>query len=185
MKHERKQKRDKKPPVTFKELFGEKRKAALFALIDTLLFYASFALAYFLDTLNVTPTLYEFGHVMLLALPCSILTLVIMIVQKQYLVVWRYAGMMELLRLSVVDFVSLVVGMVVRGLYTFTNLYVPNSLVVIASYLMFFLFCVAYRVAGRMGKAGLQVFNKFRSRGERVIVYGAGYTGAALVKRLV
>lgn len=178
-------KKERKESNSFKALFGERRKAALYGVIDMLLFYGAFSLAYFLDTLNYSPTLYEFGCVLLLALPCSVVTLTLMIVQKQYLVIWRYAGMMELLRLCIVDFISLVIGMILRGVYTFSNLFVPSFLVVLSSYLMFFLFCAVYRLAGRMGRAGQQVVNKFRSRGERVIVYGAGYTGAALVKRLV
>lgn len=174
-------------PNSFKELFGEKRKAAVFAICDLLLFYGSFILTYFIWSINGTASTYEVGGVLLLTVPCSIVTLVLMIVQKQYLVVWRYAGMMDLMRLSIIDFISLVFGMVLRGIFTFFrfNIFETPLLVVITSYLIFFLLSAIYRLAPRMGRAGLQVVNKFRSLNERVIVYGAGYTGAALVKRMV
>ena len=39
--------KNKKANTSFKALFGERRKAALYGFIDVLLFYGAFSLAYF------------------------------------------------------------------------------------------------------------------------------------------
>lgn len=172
-----------------KRFFREHGITAIPMLIDIFIFFCMFSLAYYLDSLNIVPSPSGYGATMLLALPCIATTILLMYFANVYRIVWRYAGTMELLRLIVVGVCSLAFGLLYRGLFTFAgHLYnVPNPLVFNA-YMLFFFMAALYRVSLRLIIAARYRFrfkNAVKKPANRVIVYGAGYTGAALVKRLL
>lgn len=172
-----------------KRFLTERKIAVLPMTADIILFYAMFTLAFFLERLSITPSLSAYGSALLLALPCMITTILFMYFAKVYRIIWRYAGTVELLRLIVVGLASLAFGMVYRGLFTFAGprYNVPN-LVVINAYLMFFFIAAMYRVSMRLWSAAknrLKLSGNDKNSKNKVIIYGAGYTGAALVKRLL
>lgn len=172
-----------------KRFFRERRITVFPIIIDVLLFYAMFSLAYFLDSLNIMPSPSGYEAAVLLALPCIATTVTLMYFANVYRIIWRYAGTMELLRLIVVGIASLAFGLLYRGLFTYAGpMYnVPNPLVVNA-YMMFFFVGTMYRISVRLIVAIRHRLRRKRTAANneyRVIVYGAGYTGAALVKRLL
>lgn len=173
-----------------KDFFWDRRVTILKMLLDAALFIATFSLAFFIDNLNVTPSLFGYGATMLLALPCMVSTIALMYVGRIYRTIWKYAGTVELLRFLIVGFASLLFGMIFRGLFTFAGreYNIPNQLVINA-YLIFFFLAALYRISGRLYYALkhrlLNTGTTNRSGSKRVIVYGAGYTGATLIKRLL
>ena len=157
--------------------------------IDVVLFFAMFAVAWFLHSLNIVAYPSGIGAAMLLAIPCMVTTIALMYLGNIYRIVWKYAGTMELLRIIVVGVVSIFFGMVYRGLFTFAgHEYNVSPLVVITAHMWFFFIAALYRMAVRIYvavKNRLNPFSAAAKNNHRVIVYGAGYTGAALVKRMI
>lgn len=170
-----------------RRFFKERRITIIPILIDLLLFFAMFNLAYYLDSLNIMPSPATYGAAMLLALPCMFTTVILMYFANVYRIIWRYAGTMELLRLIVVGLGSLAFGLLYRGLFTYAGpaYNIPNPLVFNA-YMMFFFVGAMYRISLRLLVAIKHRLTRATVKPKnRVIVYGAGYTGAALVKRLL
>lgn len=185
---------------------NNKKFAYVFFIIDILLFAASFLLAYYIDSLNKLHDLIQFyegeqstaglGMTMLLCLPCLVTTMSVMYFGHIYRIAWRYAGTMELLRLIGVATVSIILGCIYRGLFTFIysesdpnpTADSVNLMLVLFAYFIFFATATMYRILSKL-LAGINSGLKRRRgkdvQGEKVIVYGAGYNGAALVKRLI
>lgn len=183
-----------------------KRKfATVYFVIDILIFVVSFLLAYYIDSLNKINDIMQLydgkqtaglGMTMLLCLPCLVTTITIMYFSNVYRIAWIYAGTMELLRLIAVATVSILVASIYRGLFTFIysesdpnpNADSVNLMLVLFAHFLFFLMATIYRILSKL-IAGLN--SKFKlKRGptkslEKVIVYGAGYNGASLVKRMI
>lgn len=171
-----------------KKVLKERRIIVVPIFIDVFLFMATFALAYLLDCIGIYSSQKGLATA-LLCIPCLISTLIIMGFGKVYRVIWKYAGTMELLRLMIVGVISLAFGFVFRGLFALAgpNYNVPN-LLVLNAYLIFFALAAIYRVSGRLlyaVKHRLLKSGTGENGAKRVIVYGAGYTGAALIKRLL
>lgn len=171
------------------KLSKDKKVLIRYLVTDTFLFFAVFHLAYAVYELNIAPSQYKYVSMLILSFPCIITTVLIMLVSNIYRTVWRYASTMELLRLLLVSAVSLIFGMFYRGLFTFAGVKynVPNALVVMA-YMFFFLLATLYRLSERL-LVGIKHGLRIRPSGEtpptNIIIYGAGYTGATLAKRLV
>ncbi|MFA6866458.1 MAG: nucleoside-diphosphate sugar epimerase/dehydratase [Clostridia bacterium] len=194
----------------FRKSIIENRKkfAAVAFCVDIFLFAMCFMIAYYADRSNRAYELLEevvsngntqvniqtasLGMTMILCIPCCITTVCIMYFANMYRIAWQYAGVVELIKLLLVSIISMVLGGIYRGLFTYIF---PNSTkdsvsltIVIISYLLFFLFAILYRI---FSKVVLGVNNSFRinnsqnANNQKVIVYGAGYNGAALVKRLI
>lgn len=182
-----------------------KRKfATVYFVIDIVLFAFSFLLAYYIDSLNKINDILDLygeqtaglGMTMLLCLPCLVTTISIMYFSNVYRVAWQYAGTMELLRLMAVAMVSIVLAGIYRGLFTFIfneadpnpNADSVNLMLVLFAYFLFFLSATVYRILSKL-IAGLNSSLKLKRGqirdGEKVIVYGAGYNGASLLKRMI
>lgn len=162
-----------------------------FAIIaDIFIFFASFTFSYIIDSMNIG-ILHnaQFGIVMLLALPCMATTIMIMYFMRMYRIMWRYAGTLELVKIIFVAGLSLVLGGLYRGLFALAgqNYNVHLSLVIIG-YMLFFLFSISFKLFTKIllgVKNRLNMQKNSSNDVNRVIVYGAGYTGAALVKRML
>lgn len=184
---------------------NNKKKFTMAAfIVDIVLFTISFLIAYYIDSLNKFNDIIivygqhraGLGITMLLCIPCLVTTISIMYLSNIYRIAWRYAGTMEMLKLLVVAFVSIFFAVIYRALFTF--IYTPgdanpdadniNLMLVLFAYFMFFLTATIYRILSKLVAGinnGLKFKNKDTKTEGRVIVYGAGYNGAALIKRLI
>lgn len=195
MKHKRFNERAKK-------FFEDRRKVDILAIIiDCLLFVGLFSFIFWLDGMTKgVDVKTEYKYALVVAAPCLVTTILIMYFSNIYRVVWRYAGTMELLRLIIVGVVSLALGIIFRGVFTFvghvigfdptTNKpiteYNVHILVIICTYFAFFAIGALYRLALRLYVALKQrLWKTGKAKTHRVIVYGAGYTGASLIKRFL
>lgn len=186
-----------------KYLDGNKRKFAVVPfIVDIILFALCFLISYYIDSLNKFNEILaiygrykaNLGFTMLLCIPCLITTITIMYFSNIYRIAWRYAGTMELLRLMGVAFLSILFGMIYRGLFTFIygegdpnpNIDNVNLIIVLFSYFLFFFTATLYRILSKLILGfNSRVKRKSKSRQEKIIVYGAGYSGAALIKRFI
>ncbi len=169
-----------------KAIFKERRMIIVPIIIDVVLFMGAFGVGYLLDSIGIYSSQKGLATV-LLCIPCLVSTLIIMGVGKVYRIIWKYAGTMELLRLMIVGIISVAFGFLFRGLFALagSNYNVPN-LLILNAYLIFFALAAVYRVSGRLLYAlKHSIFKSGSGNTKRVIVYGAGYTGAALIKRLL
>ncbi|MGN1042424.1 MAG: polysaccharide biosynthesis protein [Christensenellales bacterium] len=187
-----------------KRFFEERKKLDVVAIIvDVILFVGILSLVYWLDGMNKgVDVKANYWRTLVVGLPCLATTILIMYLSNIYRIVWRYAGTMELLRLIIVGLVSLAFGILYRGLFTFVGHpvgYDPNGkpitafnvhlLVILCTYFGFFAIGALYRIALRLTvavKHRLKLKSAYSNDGaHRVIVYGAGYTGASLIKRFL
>lgn len=176
----------------------------VYFVIDILLFAGCFLLAYYIDSLNKLNEILQLygeqtaglGMTMLLCIPCLVTTIAIMYISNVYRVAWRYAGTVELLKLMLVAGVSMVFGGLYRGLFTFIftesdpnpTADSVNLMLILFAYFMFFLLATTYRIISKLIaglNSGLRLSRKQNNNLEKVIVYGAGYNGASLVKRMI
>jgi FlaA1/EpsC-like NDP-sugar epimerase len=183
---------------------NKKNFSLTFFIIDIVLFALCFLFAFYIDSLNAFNDVMLFygqhkaslGMTMLLCLPCLITTIAIMFFSNVYRIAWRYAGTMEMLRLMLIAFVSIIFALIYRGLFTFIfregdvspNADNVNLMVVLFAYFMFFLLATMYRILSKLlagVHSGLKIKDKYTLSSDKVIVYGAGYNGAALVKRMI
>lgn len=167
-----------------------KNRLTLALLADIIIFVASFSVSYLIDSINIgIEHNAEFGIVMLLCLPCAFTTITVMYFLRMYKIMWQYAGTLELIKIIFVAALSLALGILYRGLFALAGPFynVHLSLVIIA-YMLFFLLAITYRIFAKIiagVKHRLRIQSSSFGKMERVIVYGAGYTGAALVKRML
>lgn len=183
---------------------NNKNFTKVYFIVDILLFAACFVLAYYIDSLSkLNDILIIYGEktaglgiTMLLCIPCLVTTIAIMYISNIYRIAWRYAGTMELLKLMLIAGVSMVFGGIYRGLFTFIfteNDPNPaadsvNLMLVLFAYFMFFILATSYRIISKLIaglNSGLLLSRKQTNSLKKVIVYGAGYNGASLVKRMI
>ncbi len=184
-----------------KKFFHDRKRIDFWAMaIDVVLFVGVLAIMWWLDKMNAgVEQKANFFRTLIVALPCLATTVFFMYLFNIYRIVWKYAGIMDLLRLIVVGALSLTVGMIIRGLFTFvgpevmpdTNItnYNVHALVIIGTYMGFFLLATIYRCAIRLLiviRHNTSLNSAYKNdKVHRVIVYGAGYTGASLIKRFL
>lgn len=192
-----------------KSISENRKKFAIVAfIVDIILFGLCFLIAYYTDKSNKIYKLLEemvsnghsnvniqtasLGMTMILAIPCCITTISIMYFANIYRIAWQYAGVMELVKLLIVGLVSMFFGGVYRGLFTYIfpdNTRDSVSLtVVILAYMLFFLLAIIYRISSKMVLGvnnSLKIKSAVSAKNKKVIIYGAGYNGAALAKRLI
>ncbi len=171
--------------------FNTSKSNITFAIIvDIFIFFASFTFSYIIDSMNIGIIHNaHFGVVMLLTLPCMATTVTIMYFMRMYRIMWRYAGTLELVKIIFVAGLSLVLGGVYRGLFALAGpKYNVHLSLIIIGYMLFFLFSISYKIFAKILQGvrnRLNMQKNFSNDVNRVIVYGAGYTGAALVKRML
>jgi len=188
-----------------KKFFEERKKVNVAAIIaDVLLFIGLLSLIHWLDGMNKwVDYRADYIHTLVVGLPCLITTVLIMFFCNIYRIVWKYAGTMELLRLIIVGVVSLAFGILYRGLFALiwengvnsageiikVYPYNVHLLVIICTYFSFFAIGALYRLALRLVIAVKHRLKLKRAADpketHKVIVYGAGYTGASLIKRFL
>lgn len=187
-----------------KKFFADRKKVDYLAIIiDIILFIGILSLVYWLDGMNKGVDFkVNYWRTLVVGIPCLVTTILIMYFCNIYRIVWKYAGMMELLRLIVIGAASLALGILFRGLFTFVGdvvdidpegnpirEYNVHLLVIICTYFVFFSVGALYRLAMRLSVSVRHSLNLKKAykdgKPHRVIVYGAGYTGASLIKRFL
>ncbi len=162
-----------------------------FAIIaDIIIFFAAFSLSYVIDSMNIgIMHNAEYGMVMLLALPCMATTITLMYFMRMYRIMWKYAGTLELVKIIFVAGLSLALGVLYRGLFALAGpIYNVHLSLVIIGFMLFFLFSISYKLFTKilLGVKNKLIMQKNTSHDiNRVLIYGAGYTGSALVKRML
>lgn len=108
-------------------------------------------------------------------------TIISLFIFNCYRIVWRYAGASEMINVLAAYLVSLVILSVLVG----TNLVdLTMSLVVIYLFTDFALtMLIRFHVSFR--NAVVRKFGGEQKENKNIIIYGAGYTGAALIKRFL
>lgn len=187
-----------------KKFFADRKKVNYVEIIiDVVLFIGLLSLVYWLDGMNKGVDFkVNYWRTLVVGIPCLITTILIMYFANIYRIVWKYAGVMELLRLIVVGVISLAFGILYRGLFTFVGDVVAidpsghkitefnvHLLVIVCTYFGFFAIGALYRLIIRIVvalKHKIHLRDAYSSdKIHRVIVYGAGYTGASLIKRFL
>ncbi|MDD4316822.1 MAG: nucleoside-diphosphate sugar epimerase/dehydratase [Clostridia bacterium] len=112
---------------------------------------------------------------------CILSTVASMALLKSYRVEWRYAGITEIVNVVLAFIVSGVIATILKISY-FSKVYL-NLLFLF--YFFYFGFSVLWRLSARFALVLKKRFRVVGNNNENIIVYGAGYTGATLVKRLI
>lgn len=108
-------------------------------------------------------------------------TIIWLLVFNCYRVVWRYAGIGEMLNVIGAYIATFVTLIIIK-----TAAYLPGSITIFTLYMFFSLTAaVILRFYKPMIIALVRRFGDKRSSPENIIIYGAGFTGAALIKRFV
>lgn len=150
---------------------------------DILLGVLAFVAAYWVDrgiAVNLHPRLTVMWIYFLIAI---FLTIISMALLKSYKVEWRYAGITEV--------VNVIIAFAASGLIAITlKVSLPYFRTIRLSTIFlfyFFHFCFAlfWKLSSRLLLVLKKRFRVVGSNNENIIVYGAGYTGATLVKRLL
>ncbi len=175
------------------ESFIKNRKLTLISIaVDIFLFAGCFALAYLIDSFNIVQQDASFLMTMALCAPCLISIISSMFFAKVYRIAWKYAGITELVRLVAVIFLNIGIGMIYRALFTFidteSNMDNIRLSLLIEAYIFFFFMATSYRIMSKLTKIlkkRLNIEQVDNSNLEKVIVYGAGYTGVNTIKRFL
>ncbi len=112
---------------------------------------------------------------------CIFTTVSAMALLKNYRVEWRYAGITEIVNVVLAFIVSGVIATILKLSY-FQKVYLS---LLFLFYFFYFGFSLLWRLSARFVLVLKKRFRVVGIDNENMIVYGAGYTGATLVKRLV
>lgn len=110
---------------------------------------------------------------------CSVVIMINQAIFKGYRVVWRYAGIIEVVNTLFAYIISVVVSLLLQ-IFIFKA--VPVAMTVLFFFTSFAL-SMLFRMAGRFTLVIRKQLHIEQNPQENIIVYGAGYTGAVIVKR--
>ncbi len=126
-------------------------------------------------------------HVFLYWLIAVSVPIIITALMKGYKVVWKYAGTIEVVKIVIVYLVSFVILLIIQIISSFNDVIEKITVSFVFSYCAMALglvllerFMPRYILLARKAFLG----DRYREN-KNVIVYGAGYTGSALVRRFV
>ncbi len=114
-----------------------------------------------------------------------IIPIIIFVILRGYQVVWRFAGPIEIIRMAITYVATFFVLLAIQIFY-----YVANSKISVA---LIFIYCTMSLILVMIARYAPKLYTIFRYRLSKenrkpltnVIVYGAGFTGAALIKRFM
>lgn len=175
-----------KEPVVHREIKTKAKiryKKLTVILSDILCGIIAFVLAWVLE--NKVLDGIRFTDVFVYGLISVIIPVVIFILLRGYQVVWRFAGPVEIVRISITYVLTFLFLLGVQVVY-----YVTNAKINIA---LIFIYCTMSMIFVMITRYAPKLYNIFRYRLFKenrkpltnVIVYGAGFTGAALIKRFM
>lgn len=152
-------------------------------LADILCGTIAFVLAWILE--NKVLDGIRFSEILIYGFVSVITPVIIFIILRGYQVVWRFAGPIEIVRISITYFATFFVLLAIQIIY-----YVTNSKISVA---LIFIYCAMSMILVMLTRYAPKLYNIFRYRLSKenrkpltnVIVYGAGFTGAALIKRFM
>lgn len=112
---------------------------------------------------------------------CIIITISSMALLKGYRVEWRYAGVTEVVNVIIAFAASGAIAIIMKLSY-FRQIFLST---IVLFYFFYFCFVMFWKLSTRLTMALRKRFRVVGSNNENIIIYGSGYTGAALVKRLL
>lgn len=149
-------------------------------LVDLVLSVAAFTIACVLERGHFE---FEWKPVLIAGAIAVVVTLIVLMLFRCYRIVWKYAGVSEMLNVVLAYFVLAVIFVVaisavdISMTYSLAFLYVFFDFMLIVAYR--FRLAFRYIMIYKFGDSG-----KYKAP-ENIIVYGAGFTGAAVVKRFI
>lgn len=156
---------------------SRKTKIALAVLADIAIFAASFGFS-----LWVTDGFARLSGFLWAYYPiCTLFTMLMMAVFKTYAVEWRFVGVLEVTHVIAAFIVSIFVSLILQLVFFF-QIEVATTIIF---YFVGFSMVMLYRIAPRFTTVLKKQFGIDMPVQENVIVYGAGYTGAVLVRRFI
>lgn len=152
-------------------------------LSDVLCGIIAFVLAWVLE--NKVLDGIRFADVFIYGIISVIIPVAIFIILRGYQVVWRFAGPIEIVRISITYLLTFFILLVIQVIYYVTNAKISVALI--------FIYCTMSMIFVMITRYAPKLYNIFRYRLSKenrkpltnVIVYGAGFTGAALIKRFM
>ncbi|HHU43875.1 MAG: nucleoside-diphosphate sugar epimerase/dehydratase [Bacillota bacterium] len=114
---------------------------------------------------------------------CIVITIMWVYILKGYKTEWRYAGITELFNIIIAFVASGIMAILIRLIPFFSKKVFFATIVLF--YYYYFCFIMLLRLSARFYLVLKKRFRVLGSNNENIIIYGAGYTGAALVKRLL
>ncbi len=116
-------------------------------------------------------------------LPCIVITIATMTLLKGYRVEWRYAGITEVVNVIIAFAISGTIALILKlSIRSFKAIRLSK---IFLFYFFYFCFALFWKLSTRVTLVLKKRFRIVGSNNENIIVYGAGYTGATLVKRLI
>ncbi len=112
-----------------------------------------------------------------------VITIMFVNVLKGYKIEWRYAGITEIVNIIIAFVASGTIAVLLRIIPFFSEKVFFGTIVLF--YYYYFCFIMLLRLAARFYLVLKKRFRVVGSNNENIIIYGAGYTGATLVKRLL
>lgn len=147
---------------------------------DILLGIMAFVAAYWVDrgTVNLHPRLRIMWIYFFICVAVTILSMALL---KGYKVEWRYAGITEVVNVIIAFTISGVISLILKLSY-FRAIQLST---IFLFYFFHFCFALLWKLSARFFLVLKKRFRVVGGQNENIIIYGAGYTGATLVKRLL
>ena len=161
--------------------FVKKNNIIFSFLLDIVLGIIAFVLAYW--TIRGTIYIANLRYLWLYFGICILVTVSAMFILKCYRVEWRFASVTEVVNVVFAYIASGMIALIMKSV-AFKNVDIYLSMVVLF-YFYYFGFSLLWKLYSRVRLVLKKRFRVVGSNNENLIVYGAGYTGATLVKRLI